>query len=228
MPYAHKYANAVTELGTVGALKEYMPGGLFSTLTRGGWAYLNKDFITMMQLLIDVEMKMFTGLKTPVIFLQNVLTDLLLGLGMKDVLKAFHEYISSKFHAEAGYITMNLPRLLDVLEDAKIENPIICSSINKIGFRMCGGKDLYEQTIASGRFRPVAMQVLAAGALKPREAFEYVCSQPGIESILFGASSKEHIRESRDMILEMSRGWNHERWEPGMAFRENAVADICN
>ena len=34
-----------------------------------------------MQLLIDAEMKMFHGLSTPVIFLQNVVTDLLLGVG---------------------------------------------------------------------------------------------------------------------------------------------------
>src|SRR5215210_3094272 len=29
MPYAHKYANAVTELGIVGTLKEYIPGNFF-------------------------------------------------------------------------------------------------------------------------------------------------------------------------------------------------------
>jgi hypothetical protein len=29
MPYAHKYANAVTELGIMGTLKEYVPGPLF-------------------------------------------------------------------------------------------------------------------------------------------------------------------------------------------------------
>jgi hypothetical protein len=32
MPYAHKYANAVTELGIVGTLKEYVPGNFFGSL----------------------------------------------------------------------------------------------------------------------------------------------------------------------------------------------------
>ena len=44
MPYAHKYANAVTELGYMGALKKFIPsGGMFDTLTRGTRAVLGKD-----------------------------------------------------------------------------------------------------------------------------------------------------------------------------------------
>src|SRR5258705_10563704 len=38
MPYAHKYANAVTELGIVGTLKEYVPGNFFGSLFKGGIA----------------------------------------------------------------------------------------------------------------------------------------------------------------------------------------------
>src|SRR6202012_1859308 len=36
MPYAHKYANAVTELGISGTIKQYVPGNLFGTLFKGG------------------------------------------------------------------------------------------------------------------------------------------------------------------------------------------------
>ncbi len=204
MPYAHKYANAVTELGIVGALKEYLPGNIFSTIAKGGIAYAKKDFIAMMELLIDAEMKMFKGIDTPVIFIQNVLTDLILGLGMKELFIAYHHYITKKYHAEPGYITMNLPLLLNVLEESGIKNPIICSSINKIGFRMSGGIELYERTLAGRKFRPIAMQVLAAGAIKPEEAFEYVCRKPQIESILFGASSREHIKHSIEIIQKYS------------------------
>lgn len=204
MPYAHKYANAVTELGVIGALKEYLPGNIFSTMAKGGMAYARKDFIAMMELLIDAEMKMFKGIDTPVIFIQNVLTDLLLGLGLKDIFKAYHDYITKKYNAEPGYITMNLPMLLNVFEEVGIKNPIICSSINKIGFRMSGGLEPYEKVIREGKFRPIAMQVLAAGALRPEQAFEYVCRQKNIESILFGSSSKEHIKSSIEMIQKFS------------------------
>jgi hypothetical protein len=200
MPYAHKYANALTELGVIGTIKQFVPGNIFGTFTKGGVAFLSKDFIKLMEILIDAEMKMFHGVSTPVIFIQNVMVDLLLGLKMFEVFKEYDLYIRKKYKAEPGYITMNLPLLLDALNSVGIENPIICSSINKTGFRMSGGKEVYEKCLKEREFRPMAMQVLAAGALKPKEAIEYLGSLPGIESVLFGASSKSHLRETKELI----------------------------
>jgi len=205
MPYAHKYANAVSELGIVGALKEYVPGNMFGSLFKGSMAYLAKDYLSIMELMIDAEMKMFKGITTPVIFLQNVITDLLLGLGMKEVLKAFYIYVGKKYNAEAGFITMNFPRLLLTLEQVGIKNPIICSSINKAGFRMSGGKEVYEKVLIAKKVRVVAMQVLAAGAIPPKEAIEYVCNLPNIQSILFGASSKANIFETTSLIWHFDK-----------------------
>lgn len=200
MPYAHKYANAVTELGIVGTIKQYVPGNIFGTFAKGGLAYLNKDFIKLMEIFIDAELKMFKDINTPVIFIQNVLVDMILGLKMYDVFTEYDQYIRKKYNAEPGYITMNLPALLDSLNSVGIENPIICSSINKIGFRMSGGKEIYEKYLTEKTFRPIAMQVLAAGALRPREAIEYLGKFPKIESVLFGASSKSHIQETKELI----------------------------
>jgi hypothetical protein len=200
LPYAHKYANAVTEFGILGALKQYVPGNLFSSVFKGGVALASKDVLSLMELLIDSEMKMFKGLNTPVIFLQNVITDLLIGLRMKDVLKAYHAYIIKKYNAEPGYITMNMPLLLDVLTDIGIKNPIICSSINIDGFRMSGGKSLYEHLLSTREIRAIAMQVLSGGAVPPSQAIEYVTALPGIKSILFGASSKANIHETIGLI----------------------------
>ena len=201
MPYAHKYANAMTELGIQGTIKQYVPGNIFGTMFKGGMAVMSKDYLSIMELLIDAEMKMFKGIDTPVVFLQNVITDLLLGLGMNDVLKAYHDYIAKKYNAEAGFITMNMPKLLDTLESVGIINPIICSSINKVNFRMSGGKELYEDTLKNRKVRAIAMQVLGGGAIPPKEALEYVANLPNIESILFGASSKTNI-ESTVSIIE--------------------------
>jgi hypothetical protein len=205
MPYAHKYANAVTEHGMIGALRMFLPReGALAAALRGGVALANKDVEAIMQLLIDAEMKMFHGLVTPVVFMQNVITDLLLGLRMNDIFRMFHDHVRNRYGAEPGYITMNAPRLLDVLDELKIDNPIVCANINKIGFRMCGGMPLYEETIRTRRFRPVAMSVLASGAIAPREAIDYVCKQPKIEAIVFGASSRGNIRQTKTLIDELS------------------------
>ena len=53
MPYAHKYANAVTEHGYIGTIKKYVPGNLFGSFAKGGLAYVRKDFISLMELLVD-------------------------------------------------------------------------------------------------------------------------------------------------------------------------------
>ena len=69
---------------------------------------------------------------------------------------------------------------------------------------MSGGIECYEKRIAEGKFRPIAMQVLAAGAILPSEAMEYVCKQKNIESILFGASTTAHIKQTKELIEQMS------------------------
>lgn len=205
MPYAHKYANAVTELGIMGTIKQYVPGNFFGSLFKGGVAFVSKDYVAIMELMIDAEMKMFKGINTPVIFLQNVITDLLLGLGMKDILKAYYDYVKKKYNAEPAFITMNMPKLLDVLESVGIQNPVICSSINKAGFRMSGGMELYEKTLRTRKLRAIAMQVLGGGAIPAKDAIEYVCNLPNVESILFGASSRGNIAQTANYIREFDR-----------------------
>ncbi|MEU1971733.1 hypothetical protein ABZ477_08745 [Microbacterium sp. NPDC019599] len=203
MPYAHKYADAVTEYGMVGAVRKFLPEeGMVNAMMRGGMSIAKKDIEGIITLLIDAEMAMFRGLSTPVIWLQNVVVDLLLGLGFTDAFTIFARHVKERYNAEPGFITMNLPMLLDTLETAGIENPIVCSNINKIGFRMSGGIDAYLEALETRRFRAVAMSVFASGAIAPREAIQWISEQPNIESIVFGASSRGNIRSTKALVDE--------------------------
>jgi len=204
MPYAHKYANSVGEVGIIDTIRRFAPGGLVETLVQGALSAATQDVYRLMKLLVDAEMKRFAGLKTPVIFVQNVVTDLLLGLGLHDMFRAFADHIRQKYGAEPGFITMNMPRLVDVLEKVGIDNPIVCANINKIGFRMSGGVDTYRALLRTRRCRAVAMSVFASGAISPREAIEWVCGLEGLHSIVFGASSPGNIRQSKELI---ERAW---------------------
>jgi hypothetical protein len=71
MPYAHKYANSITENGVLGTFQKFVPGNMVGSLLKGGMAVLSRDYIDLMELMIDSELKMFKGLHTPVIFLQK-------------------------------------------------------------------------------------------------------------------------------------------------------------
>ena len=153
-------------------------------------------------LLVDAEMRMFHGLSTPVIFLQNVVVDLLLGLGFDAAFGIFAEHVRSRYGAAPGFITMNLPAMAETLVRLGIDDSVVCFNLNKIGFRMSGSFDTYADVIREARFKPMAMSVLASGAIPPREAIEWVCAQPGLESIVFGASSRTSIRSTVAQVDE--------------------------
>jgi hypothetical protein len=212
MPYAHKYANAVTELGYVGTLKKVIPsGGMIDTLTRGTRALLGKDIESVMAMLVDAEMKMFDGLETPVIFLQNVVTDLILGLGAYDTFASFANYVQRRYKAEAGFFTMNLPKLLEALSSAGVQNPIVCANVNKAGFRMSGGIDAYRAATERYTARVIAMSVFASGGIPPREAIEWVTNEPYVESIVFGASGRANIENTVALIREFDSANNRDK-----------------
>jgi hypothetical protein len=201
MPYAHKYANAATERGVVEAIRTFLPEGhAFAALLSGGVSLARKDVEGLAGLLIDAEMKMFAGLETPVILLQNVATDFLLGLGFDEAFRIFADAVRERYRAEPGFITMNAPRLLARLQKIGIGNPIICTNINKLGFRMCGGTAAYEAMMHRGDCRLIAMSVFASGALPAEQALEYVCGFSRIKSIVFGASGRSHIAQTRQLI----------------------------
>lgn len=206
MPYAHKYANSITEAGYLGTLRQYMPQeSVVSAVLRGVRSVAGGDVESIAGMLIDAEMTMFEGLSTPVIWLQNVVADLFLGLGFTDGLAMFAWHVRQKYGAEPGFITMNLPLMLDGLDAAGLVNPIVCASINRAGFRMPGGADAYIDALHHRQFRAVAMSVFASGAIAPREAIEWVCGLPNVESIVFGASSRTNIAATVALVDEYWR-----------------------
>jgi hypothetical protein len=210
LPYAHKYANLVNEKGIVGTIKDVLFSGSTASqaarmMMHGGAVMFKQDPTDVMKLLIDAEMKMFRGLNVQVVFLQNIVTDLLLGFGWKDIFKEYVSYIEHKYNARAGFQTLNMPRLVDFLLSCGIEEPIVCSAINKVGFQMNPNIASYEQTLRTKSFQAFAMSVMAAGAIRPKEAFEYVAGFENIKSIMFGASSRTHIEQTKELIEEVTQ-----------------------
>src|SRR5579863_8783513 len=124
LPYAHKYANAAAELGMIGAVRSFLPQeNALGALLKGGMSLARKDVEGLAGLLIDAEMKMFAGLETPVIFLQNVATDFLLGLGFDEAFRMFNDHVRKHYEAEPRFITMNAPYLLQRLAKIGLKNP---------------------------------------------------------------------------------------------------------
>ena len=56
---------------------------------KGASFVFTKDAMKLMEMLIDVEYKMFRDLNVKVFFLQNIITDLMLGYNIREVFEHF-------------------------------------------------------------------------------------------------------------------------------------------
>lgn len=207
MPYAYKYANMVNELGIFPAINETIfkgntAKGVLGMISKGVTMAVTKDAMKMMEMLIDVEYKMFRDLNVRVFFLQNIITDLILGYDIKEVFEHFCDYIRKKYKVTPGFVTLNMPYLKSKLEEWGIEDVVICSSINAAGFNMHPSKEEYDKVIAANdptKYQLMAMNVLASGSITVQQSFDYINSL-NIQSVVFGASSKGHIQSTVDAI----------------------------
>lgn len=207
IPYPHKYANLVAEKGIFPAISEMIFSdnsamNILGIVAKGGAAIVGKDAIKIMQMLIDLEMKMFKGLDVKVVFLQNIITDLILGYGIKEVFEEYCGHIRKKYKALPGLITQNMPYLLNKLSEWDIREVVVCSSYNKIGYLMSPNLNSYIETVKRNNpsdYQLMAMSTLASGAIQPQEAYNFI-NQQNIQSVVFGASSQKHIKETMELI----------------------------
>lgn len=206
IPYPHKYAAMVNDKGMVGAVQEILfnkgAKSALGKMARGASAVLTLDAVKLMKMLIDEEMAIYDGLDVRVVFLQNIIVDLMLGYDVPDPFIAYCEYIRERFGAWPGLITQNLPFLHRKLGEWGIEGVVICASVNKIGYLMSPGVPEYEALLAQndGSKNPVmAMSTLASGAVPAPEAYEYI-NRLNIQSVVFGASSPGNIKQTVSLI----------------------------
>lgn len=206
IPYPHKYANLVAEKGMVGALQSVlMSEGSMSALGKiasGGLAVMSMDAVRMMKMLVDQEMTAFKGLDVRVIFLQNIVVDLMLGFGVAEPFIEYCNHIRKKYGVYPGFITQNLPLLRQRLIEWGIRDVVICASINKIGYVMSPSREAYEQVLAENDgsdYAVMAMATLASGAIPAPEAYEYI-NNLNLQSVVFGASSRGNIEQTVKLI----------------------------
>lgn len=203
MPYAHKYANAMVDMGIFKAMGKFIPGSKVVAASKVTMSAITANPVPLMKLLIDSEMKLLKNNNVSAIFLQNIVVDLLLGLGAEFLLAEFSEHVEKKYGIQAGFITMNHVKLTDALVgNLGLNKPLICSGINKVGFRMNPGQKEVEDCLAKGTTENIAMSILASGAIKPEEAVDYIANLPNVNSVLFGASSPKNISHTNGLLLE--------------------------
>lgn len=206
IPYPHKYAAMVNDLGLVGAVQDILfnkgAKSALGKMMRGASALATLDAVKLMKMLIDEEMAIYDGLDVRCVFLQNIITDLMLGYDVPDPFIAYCAYIRERYGAWPGLITQNLPFLRAKLREWGVEGVVLCASINSIGYLMSPGRVEYEADLASNdgaKYPVMAMSTLASGAIPAPEAYAYI-NALNIQSVVFGASSPGNIRQTLGLI----------------------------
>lgn len=205
IPYPHKYANMVNETGMLSLLKYCFKESSFIKNIIGGFKLLStRNIKHLMPLVLNLEVPKNLK-KGSFVYMQNIITDLLLGMGRGDILI---EYIQTvvKMGYKPGIITLN-PIMFDHLLIEEI-NPkwlkdlIVCFNINKEGFNVFPSLEEVEKLIQSKpKYKLMGMSIFASGAANIPSSIDYI-KQLNLDYVVFGTSRIENVKSNLNLFRE--------------------------
>lgn len=199
LPYMAKYVRAANTKGMIGMLSDILSQTTWSSRLRlgltSGRALVRGDHLDKLKALIDVEMLPFRDLNIRSVYLHNALTDLGAGLGMRDVLGFFIEYIRDRYELRPCFCTLSSSLLMGRLSEWGLDAPVM-APYNPAGFQMNPSREDCESDLNRYGFPVVAMSPLAAGHVSPQNAATYLGGLPRIRSVVVGASREAHVAET--------------------------------
>lgn len=204
IPYAQGYVRRMNAVGLTGMVREILRSASLKTKADialyGSLGYLRKDLTRLLGAFVDIEMLLFKDFNVKAVFLHDAFVDLSLALGAAGEVRSFCDHVRRRYGAEPGFVTMNFPLLIRSFKEWGIERPLVMTTFNSAGFQMNPSREACERALREGDASVVAMSTLAAGYLKPAEAYDYLHSLPNIDSVVVGVSTVEHARETFGII----------------------------
>ncbi len=154
---------------------------------------LLKSYITYEYLRLERVIRKGTGGCLRSILLHEIVTDMALALDMEWLFRA-HIELMNKLGPKPGFETRNLPYLARQFRKWQIDpgGIVIEAPFNAAGFQMCPSKEDCEKALEyMHKAEVIAFSILAAGYLKPPEAFAYVSTLKGLSGIALGVSNEK-------------------------------------
>jgi hypothetical protein len=171
------------------------PSELVNACLRSGIGILRNEYLPLALSGLALEVSHFKDYEIESVLLHNVATDLLLSLGLQDCLDDYIHFSHDVLGIRAGLVTLNFPLLASALSGKSSSPSVIVTPINPVGFDMNPSKDAVERALQEYRGEIMAMNVLGGGAFSVSESASYLRSLPRVQSVLIGASTKEHLVE---------------------------------
>lgn len=203
IPYPHKYASMVNENGMMSLFGHVIKNTSFIKNLIGGIklvATQNLKSITPLALNLEVPKKLKKG---SYVYMQNIITDLLLGMGRGDILIEFIKSVT-KMGYKPGIITLNpimFDKLLKNEEGADwLKDLIVCFNINKEGFNVFPSLEAVEYFIESRpKYKLMGMSIFASGAANIPHSINYI-KKLKLDYVVFGSSRVENIKSNFNLF----------------------------
>tara|TARA_B100000989_G_C19532516_1_gene470908 strand:+ start:9177 stop:10019 length:843 start_codon:yes stop_codon:yes gene_type:complete len=203
IPYPHKYANMVNEKGMLSMLNYIIKNTYFiKNILIGIKLIFTRNVKYLIPLVLDVEVP--SNLKKgSYIYMQNVVTDLLVGMGKGDLIIDFINTVT-KLGYKPGLITLNPVKLNEILtvndKILKVKELIVCFNINKQGFNTFPSKKAVENFINSKpRYKTMGMSVFASGAAGISESIKYL-KKLKLDYVVFGTSKLKNVKSNFELL----------------------------
>lgn len=208
-PYAYEYVRKSTQTGGVnGLVTDFAKQMVFSfsnlkVLATNTWGILRFDLSALLKAYVTYELSRINEVKAKNMHLEafvlhEIITDMALALNLKQLCQNYITFLENK-GMRPGFETRNFPYLVDKFSEWGIDfgKLTLASSFNKVGFQMCPSQRECEEALERVKDAEViAMSVLAAGYLKPAEAYGYVAGLDGISGFVIGVSKEHQAKET--------------------------------
>ncbi len=213
VPYAFEYVRIATQTGTPGLARKFAKqifasGNLSAILTgAGAVARMNPESLLSTYLAYEISrINSAAGKKARMnsILLHEIITDMSLALNLEWLFKFYVKHLSKR-GITPGFNTRNFPYLVRKFNEWNIalDNTVIATQFNKVGFQMNPSREEYENTLQSLSTPIVlAISVLAAGYLKPSVAADYLAGLGNLKGAVAGVSTEKQAAELFQLFKE--------------------------
>jgi hypothetical protein len=205
IPYPHKYASMVNESGMLALLSFVLRNIRLSDVINVTRFVFSKNAVFLLPIIVRLETPKNLP-KGSVIYLQNVITDL--AMGLKNGSRIIQAYITSieRLGYKAGIITLNPGYFRKNFEKLAGQKDIfLCFNINKTGFNVFPSLEEVQDEIAyiksNTKWQLVGMSIFSSGSSRVtiKESINFIKSQ-SLDYVVFGTSKLNNVKANLNLI----------------------------
>ena len=209
IPYPHKYAGIVNDSGMLALLSLVFRQLRFRDVYSVIKFVLTFNAANLLPIIVRMEIPKSLP-KGSVVYLQNVVTDLIMGLKNGDeILNCYINSVRSMGY-KPGLITLNPTSLIEGLKQSHSQDELfLCFNINYSGFNVFPSVSKVEEAIVDAKettkWKLMGMSVFSSGSkgISIKESIAYIKSLQ-LDYVVFGSSKLSNIENNKVQFLDQN------------------------